>query len=190
MNRQTLFDRMKKLLIISTFLHALSAHGQTAYQANELRQKILSADSIILISHNLTGEFLPKEVESINSNTQQKSVRADSPTLLIDGRLNREIVSELVLLNETDKQTLIKILFGNPHQTQWTPLTCDEPRHSIIIYTGNTVSFVDFCFTCKRVHISDDIDLKKIFIDDHKWKLMENFFKSKGVTKVFNEQEQ
>ena len=116
-----------------------------------------------------------------------KSKELPAPKYFIKGKLNGRIINEQVLLTDTAKLTLTKILVRQVLKKKWTPSTCDQPRHSIIVYKNNKQSYIDICFGCRRVHTSKDIDFSEFYMDEKKWEQLKNFFKNNGLTQVFNE---
>lgn len=171
------------LSFVLTLLLCSTSHGQTNQNIKLLQQKIQLADSVLLISHEITFGFAVTEDKPIGD----KSKELPAPKYFIKGKLNGRIINEQALLTDTAKLTLTKILVRQVLKKKWTPSTCDQPRHSIIVYKNNKQSYIDICFGCRRVHTSKDIDFSEFYMDEKKWEQLKNFFKNNGLTQVFNE---
>ena len=177
-------------LILTTLLYCTS-RGQTQNDRSLLLQKIQSADSVVLISHQTTAEYGGKIVPDWDIRNTSMSLsrwhelHPPLPSYLIAGKLNRAIIKESLSLNESDRTNLSEILLRNVFLERITFLKCDEPRHSIIIYHGREESYIDICFGCKRIHTSKDIDFSEFYMDERKWTELKYFFKKSGLTKLF-----
>lgn len=55
--------RIHLSILSFSFLLFATTKGQSSEKIKQVQQKVLSADSVVLISHLLTAEFAPKIVE-------------------------------------------------------------------------------------------------------------------------------
>ena len=81
-------------ILLSAFLNAT---GQTPENIKQLQQKILSADSIVLISHVLTVEFAPKIVHDYDiTKTKKRTIKKEHsyPKFLKNGKINPSIIKQ------------------------------------------------------------------------------------------------
>jgi hypothetical protein len=168
-----------------------TTHGQTNEHIKSLQQKIQLADSVVLISHELTAEYGIKIVpywdkRDVSMNLKKWN-KLHPPLLkyLYKGKLNRKIIKESLALTTSNKISLSNILFRQVLLKSFNPSNCDEPRHSIMIYKDNKESYIDICFGCRRINTSKDIDFSEFYIDEKKWNDLEDFFKINGLTKLF-----
>lgn len=195
MRQQTKYSTNIILCFVLTFLLYSTSHGQTRENIKLLKQKIQSADSVVLISHEVTLEYgvriVPDWDKRDTSMNLQKWSKLHPPLLkyLDKGKLNRKIIKESLSLTDSIKIKLSNILFRQVLLKKFNPTTCDEPRHSIIIYKNNKESYIDICFGCRRIHTSKDIDFSEFYMDEKKWTELEDFFKTNGLTKLFVERE-
>jgi hypothetical protein len=184
---------MKKTFsILSILLIALSLQAQTTNAINKVKQKILEADSVVLISHILTREFAPKIKRDYEKGTKKvnykkwNSLYPPAPSFLINGKINRKIFVETISLTNSEKNSLINILVKRTTSREIKMIQCDVPRHSIIIYKNNKQSYIDICFGCKRINTSNDIAFSVINMDDEKWEDLQGFFIANGIKKLYN----
>jgi hypothetical protein len=184
---------MKKIfLFLPILLFTLNLNAQNTYAINRLNQKILVADSVVLISHNLTREFAPKIKRDYEKGTKKinykkwNSLYKPAPIFLINGKINRKIIVETISLSNSGKANLINILAKRKMSREVKMMQCDQPRHTIIIYKNNTESYIDICFGCKRINTSNDIKFSVIDMDDEKWEDLQKFFMASGIKKQYN----
>lgn len=181
------------LCIVLTFLLPSPSHAQTNENIRFIKQKIQSADSVVLISHEVTAEYginiVPDWDKGDTSMNFKKWHKQHPPLLkfLDKGKLNRQIIRESLALITTNKTDLSNILLRQVIIKDVNSTKCDEPRHSIIIYRNAKQSYIDICFGCRRIHTSNDIDFSEFYMDEKKWTDLENFFKTNGLTKLFEE---
>ncbi len=155
-----------------------------------LQHQILSADSVVIISHEVTAEFgATEQFYEIDTSMTLDMWKLLHPPLLKyleNGNLNKAIVKESLKLTDSNKINLIRILLRPVILKKLTYLKCNEPRHSVIIYKGIQESYIDICFGCRRIHTSKDIDFAEFYFDDQKWLSLKGFFKTNGLTKLLN----
>jgi hypothetical protein len=184
--------------LLTTFLFDIS-QGQTSENIKLLKQKIQSADSVVIISHEVTAEYgftpeLPdwdKKDTSMNLKKWYELHPPQPPYLkfLEQGKINRKIIIESKTLTSDDQVNLSNILLRQVLIQKINRTTCDEPRHTIIIWKTNIQSYIDICFGCRRIHTSKDINFSESYLDDKKWNDLESFFKTNGLAKLFDNKE-
>jgi len=195
MVEQTKYVNNIILCFALTLLFYSAAQGQTRENIKQFKHKIQSADSVVLISHEVTLEYgfriAPDWDKSDTSMNLQKWNKLNPPLLkyLDKGKLNRNIIVESLSLTDSIKIKLSNILLRQVLLKKFNPTKCDEPRHSIIIYKNNKESYIDICFSCRRIHTSKDIDFSEFYMDEKKWADLVDFFKANGLTKLFIERE-
>ena len=87
---------------------------------------------------------------------------------------------------DTNKNKFIEILTKSPKNENSNKISCDLPQHSIIIYKNGKQSFIDICFMCKKIHVSQDIDFSEKDFDDEKWNQLKVFFQNAGINENYN----
>jgi hypothetical protein len=154
-----------------------------------IKAKLQNADSIILISHILTEEYL-KPIYDWDTRYPSKTSKKNKNELPVShkfiekGRINSAIITESKLVLN-DKDLLIEILTKSPIFENYNKISCDMPQHSIIIYKNGRQSYFDICFRCKKIHTSKDFNFSEIDFDNEKWERLEVFFKKLGVKQFF-----
>jgi hypothetical protein len=154
---------MKSILILIVLLSSF----QLFAQIESIDNKILKADSVILISHKISREY------QYTAPGKSKNF----PTFLLRGNINPKIILSKKRLLKT--QNLIDILHVKDGTYEYIPGNCDEPRNSILIYTKGRLSYIDICFHCQRIHTSED--LKDLVVFDR-----DRFAKTEKLFKSFN----
>lgn len=164
---------MKYFIFLSafTFLAFLSANGQK--DLAELKAKLLSADSVILVSH----ETLRHEIW-IDVNTGK---RVPNPTLIENGEINYKIVNKKIVLNDSAIQRLSKIL-AKPNTDRLVAIGQGfSPHHAVFIFKNGKFSFVHICFSCGTIETSEDIEIDSSDFNSRKWKELKDFFMKLGM---------
>jgi hypothetical protein len=176
---------MKKISsLIPIFLFALSLNAQTT---NDIIQRISQADSVVLISHILTREFGPIiKYDTEVGGKKSKPRSPQRPPFLKNGKINRKIIVEATSLTSAGRLNLITILSRKEILREIKMMQCDLPRHSIIIYKNNKQSYIDICFSCKRINTSKDIEFSEIGFDEEKWEDLQKYFMASGIKKLYN----
>ncbi len=183
---------LKIFSLLQTLLISLNLQAQTTNAINTIIQKILEADSVVLISHNLSREFAPKIKRDYEKGTKKinykkwNSLYPPAPRFLVNGRINRKIFVETISLSNSGKASLINVLGKRRISKEIKMLQCDMPRHSILFYKNNKQSYIDICFGCKRIHTSTDIQFSEADMDDEKWGDLQKFFAANGIKKLYN----
>ena len=190
MNQLRMKSYLSLCIVITMFFYS-TLLGQNKVFDKLLKQNIISADSVIIFSHDVTAEYYSEEapdwnIKDTSMNLEKWKALHPKPTRFFEnGKINRKIVKEYIVLNDSTKSNLISILYKPLQSNKIKIIKCDEPRHTIVIYNKNKESFLDICFTCLRIHTSKDIRFDEYNLDDIKWVELEQFFKTNGLTKFF-----
>lgn len=162
---------MPKPAIIFLLCMGITANVLGQYPSNKLYQKIVQADSVILVSHLITG------MPIVDSKTKRW---LGFQRLVIHNKLNQKIVKERYRLNASEMDTIARILITPNTDREIENIRCFMPHHGIIIYKKGKCAFFDICFTCQHFVTSKDISLSDEL--SHKtWKVLEQFFRVRGL---------
>lgn len=152
---------------------------------------ILSADSVLLISHEETQEFKPRILPdwdsrdtSMNLVKWKKLHPSHTLSFFENGKINRKIIVESASLNDKNRNALVNILAEKDAKEILREIGCDEPRHSIIIYKDGNESYLDICFGCEKIHTSNDIVFDEADMNEKKWFSLKYFFQLNGLTEI------
>jgi len=159
---------MKQFAItVIRLLCMINSYGQKA-----VPNKIISnADSIFIVSHLLTYESL---VVDENGKTRKQRF------LIKNGFLNKSIIKEYVKLSKPEVDTLLAILNIPETASELNAIKCFSPHHGIVIFKNKMVSYIDICFDCLHIAVSNDID-DGFYFSTGTWKKLRTFFKSKKI---------
>ncbi len=171
--------RIDVLIILNVFLHfgfmkicliiIILFVGTSTYCQISLSTKLLQADTVLLISHNMRSRSTNSIVDS--SNKKIKLLE-----LIVNDKLNENMVQERLVLSTKEIYSLSKILtYKYKTQRIGSISGCFDPHHSIIIMKNNKASFIDLCFHCLNYEKSKDI--KDVEIRDDKMLKLYDFFK-------------
>lgn len=170
-------SRVATILALLIFC-LLAAQGQG--RLVHLNSKLLSADSIIIVSHestagvsvidSVTGKYLPH------------------PKLLIKGKLNEQIIHERTTLLDTAVKRLSSIITRPFQDTVIEIGKCFLPHHAIVAFKSNRTSFIDICFGCRRIATSKDIKIVSDDFDNRKWKELIDFFQQYNMRYELSEE--
>jgi hypothetical protein len=151
---------MKSLMSITYIL--LFSSFQLLGQANffSLKTKLLTADSAIIISYESPADSIQGLEYLLNKKDFFTS-----------------IVKKKHFLTKTQLDTLSNILTrGDRILGRKTTTKYFKPRQGILIYRSNLISYIDICFSCKRIETSKDIQFDDFDIGAKKWDDMKRFF--------------
>jgi hypothetical protein len=152
-------------------LKQLNLIGQV--KSNTVKEAILKADTVLLVSHNLTEQ---KIVEDKPGGGVRKS-----PPIVLGGRPNQKIIHETVLLNDVLKNQLISILTQPNNEGEINQIKCFLPHHSILLIKGGKTSYIEICFACQNLVASKGIGISDINYPKVLWTQLEAFFSSQGI---------
>lgn len=181
-----------QLSLILLFLHFSCAYEKNDSVLLSLKKSLQNADSVVLVSHITTIEFASKIMPDWNINDKNMDlekwheVNSPAPPFLINGQINKNIITESITLSKNEVYNLSNIITREYHTDTLVLIKCDNPRHAILLYKKNMLSYIDICFGCRKIHCSSDIKLTEEFFDDQKWDRLENEFKHIGITKEFD----
>ncbi len=174
--------RVHLLILSFSFLFFVTTKGQSSEKIKQVQQKILSADSIVLISHVLTVEFAPKIVRDWDKTKKEPIKKLSAyPTYLKKGKINPAIIKQRKILSRTETAELSQF-FKYEIVEEINQIKCNLPHHSILVYKKNILSYIDLCLDCKHVNTSKDIVLTDGEFTDNKWEKLKLFFKKQGLT--------
>lgn len=162
-------NQMKMLTIISFVM--LTSWSTASAQANTwLRQKLKNADTVLLVSHEVTAGIAI--IDSVGKNIPL-------PKLLIDEKPNYSIFKEQKVLSGAQLDTFINI-FTRPFESRTIEMgKCFMPHHAILIIKNGNTSYVDICFGCQRFDTSKDMQTLYA-LDNRKWTEIYDFFVKLG----------
>jgi hypothetical protein len=138
-----------------------------------LFNKFKTADTILLVSHDLVKGSTDQYVD-INNKT------IPFPELTFDNKPNFKIIKEQVILNDKQKDTLLKIL-ERPFKDSTIKQGCILTHHAIFIIKNGKTSFLNLSFECRSFETSKDLKRIENF-DDRRWDELEAFFRQMGFT--------
>ena len=142
-------------------------------KSKTVKEAILKADTILLVSHNLTEQRI---IEDKNGGRVRKS-----PPIVLRGRPNKKIIHETVLLNANLKRELIIILTQPNNDEETKSMQCFLPHHSILLIKGGKTSYIELCFACRNLSASIGIGITDIKSPTIMWTQLESFFKSQNI---------
>jgi hypothetical protein len=140
----------------------------------QMTKLVEQADSVLLVSHEPTDGYYFMD---------EKTGLATLPPepILIENRLNRKIVKELVVVRGA-KLTQLSALLTRPLVKQNTDVAlCFIPHHSILLFKNGQASYINICFICQRVAASPDIPFTDEDMDRRKWRELKAFIQAYGI---------
>lgn len=162
---------MKRLLIFLVVTCSLTISYSQSDLKNGVKHKLLSADSILITSHEPTAGI--GLVDSLGNNIPL-------PKLLKHNKPNYQIIKECKFLKKPSIDSLVNIL-NRPFKDRIISVgACYIPRQTIFIFKGNRISYVDICFHCRNFETSKDLSNLYPF-DNRKWAELEEFFIRQGI---------
>jgi hypothetical protein len=162
---------MTKVFILFAFLLLqINAYGQL--EKKSVKVSILSADTVLIVSHDLTYS------EIIDRKTGKKAM---SPPVVVNQRSNIDIIHEKVILSDSLKNQLIRILTKPNGNTKYDMARCFLPHHSILLMKSGKTSYIEICFDCKRLDASKTIETSDIHYSKEMWTELKDFFIRSGI---------
>lgn len=147
-----------------------SSFGQkTSDKHLKLNVQLLTADSVFIISHDDTNGWFDNPDGSITP----------LQSLILDGKINRNIVHEIKVVSSGPLKELSKILTSTA--TDVNASSCFSPHHSVVMYKNGDCAYIAFCFQCQRVR-AHGVDFAISDMDDLKWKRLRDFLKNNGLS--------
>jgi hypothetical protein len=155
---------------------------QIANPTSNFAELILSADSIFLIYHSITKEYAPR-IGLFNDKEEIIGFSNDSfPSFLIlPNEVNPGIILDRIKLSDTRRNDVVRILSNDIDIEDIVSLKCDQPRHAILIYHGKKQSYIDVCFSCLKIHTSDNLKFIGHGIPLSKWKWLRELFVNSNI---------
>ena len=139
-------------------------------KSKTVKEAILKADTVLLVSHNLTEQRIIED--KIGGGVRK------SPPIVLRGRPNKKIIHETVLLNGVLKKQLIAILTQPNNDGEINSMKCFLPHHSILLIKGGKTSYIEICFACQNLVASIGIGISDINYPKVLWTQLEAFFSS------------
>ncbi len=168
---------MKKLFFILLFIiECCSVNGQTR-KSQYLEKIILSADTVLIISHDNTGIIMRDD----------ETGRDITPKLVMNGKLNYGIMNEKKVLNDSLRKQLSKVLLLKNQSSKIVMNKCYMPQHAILIIKDSRLSYIDICFGCLKYEVSDDLSFFDIPFDINKWNELYQFFIQNGMEAMYGD---
>ncbi|MBX7227064.1 MAG: hypothetical protein K1X55_13605 [Chitinophagales bacterium] len=128
-----------------------------------------NADSIVIVSHELTSNATAAVLDSFGN-------EMSLPVLLVDGRINEQIIKERVKLNNKEKQQFVDFWRAPPKVNGQG--NCFLPHHTIFAYKNSQLIYLTLCFQCKSYEI-EAVSFQGIGIET--WGKLKKFFKELGL---------
>lgn len=152
---------MKKIycIILLSFI-CLNSYGQSLVK---IKRMFLQADSVILTSHSYSGV--------INDNEDPNDRK-----LVLNGSINSKFIKEQKRITDSSVKYLATFI-TRPFQDKTIEESCFNPHHTIYIFKGKTISYIDICFGCQEILCSEDINFPEEDFDRATWKKLEKFFR-------------
>lgn len=155
------------LLFFASFLNSQNVKGQKIMST--LKKKMITADSIVLVSHIAPPEIYRSGIDNPNDFK-----------LLIKGKVNEKVIKEKKVLNNKLTGTLSNIVSHPFSDSIEEKGMCFIPHHAILIYKSKKISFIDLCFLCQEFETSSDIKIPAGDFDLAIWKSLKLFFRKQG----------
>jgi hypothetical protein len=158
--------------ILILLLTGLSSQGQ---KTPEIKSMITSADTIFLVSHEQTDGII-----IVNEKTGKKS---EPKKVVFNGRPNRKVITQSVILPDTARQTLLKIM--TKQSTDKTVESCNSfvPFHSLLLIKDGKTSLIDISFGCNTfVMVTKKLSTTPIYFGKDNMRQLELFFKNNGIS--------
>ena len=162
---------MKSSLFLTTFFIANIVNVLGQKLQNNVFQKFISADSVILVSHLTTS------IPIVDSITKRW---IGSVKLVGKNKPNYEIIKKSVRLKRNDIDSIATILITANKHTIIQDNSCFIPHHGILIFKKGKCSYFDICFGCRHFVSSKDIRLSDA-LSNKTWNDLEIFFRNRNL---------
>lgn len=149
----------------------LTTDDKPAVSYDRLKECLLSADSVVLLSHHSpnmpikdpkTGKYYPHSIPFIEN-----------------GKINYAMsVQERKQLNKNDMKELADILIL-PAVDDSVASTCFQPRNAVVAFKNGRMSCFDFCFDCYGFSEYGDF-VFDLIMNPEKYKRLYAFYKKHG----------
>jgi hypothetical protein len=160
-----------KALSILVVAYLFSIAGEALCQSLadrylKLQHRLLSADSVLLVSHEDTAGFI------------ENPDGTASPTapLILNGKVNTSIIKERTVLDKKKLTKLSNLLTAKMTKFSEQAAGCFRPHHSIVLIEKGKYSYIELCFQCERLKSSPDIDFSDSELNERKWNKLKQFF--------------
>jgi hypothetical protein len=157
--------------ILILLLTGLMSKGQSI---SELKSMMLSADTILLVSH--------EQADGVVIFNEKNGKKLEPKKVVVNGRPNAGIITKSVILSDTARQTLIQLITRQNTDKTIETCNCFIPFHSVLLIKGGKTSFVDICFGCNTFVIATKkSSTEPIYFGKDNMKELEIFFKDNGI---------
>jgi len=151
-----------KFSFIVYFLVGLPIFNSIGQINISLKSKLLSADSIVLISY---------------SHIQGKGDRK----AILNDQMNLINLKEYISVKKSGTIELASILTTPFKDNRIEEMGCFDPHHTIYIFKKRIISYITVCFECEEIVVSDDLDIPENDFDKATWKKLKSFFRKQGI---------
>ena len=135
-----------------------------------LKKTFYETDTVLLIGH--TGRLYKPP--------GQNDTLPPIPLLVINGKLNTQIIKKQKLLAKGEIDTLLAILSKPVSEDEGATNCVFDPHHSIVIIKNGRISYMDMCLSCHQFDVSQNFPSLPYF-DFAKWDNLDSFFTKIGV---------
>ena len=135
-----------------------------------LKEVLYNADTVLLIGH--TG----RKYKPPGQNDTLPSI----PSLVINEKLNAEIIKKQKVLKKAEIDTLFSILTRLVTENEGGAHCEFDPHHSIVIVKNSKISYMDMCLKCHQFELSQGFPPLPFF-DFTKWDQLDTFFTKTGA---------
>jgi hypothetical protein len=163
---------VKYFTTISFFLFLGFIHTNAQGGLRRLKSKLLSADSVIIVSHENTAA---------GNIIDEKTGDTISGKLLVNGRPNERIIHEKVTLHDSATRKLSRIMARHFQDSVSQVGRCFIPHHAVILFKKGKASFVDLCFGCHSIEATKNIKVTSNDFDSRKWKELIAFYRQHNI---------
>jgi len=164
---------VKQYLIFSSIVLLTQNDSYGQIKTNTVKQAILSADTVLLVSHDLTNQRIVED--NVGGGVRK------SPPIVLRQRPNKKIIRETVLLNHQLRLQVVKILTQPNNDGEIKLMSCFLPHHSILLIKNGKTSSIEICFACQQLVASKGVGLSDIHYPKIMWTQLENLFLSLGI---------
>jgi len=174
----------KTFVSISLLFLIAGVFGQSNKKIADLKKVLQSSDSIVLIKHKTTCDYMPMIISDIEvadtsiDGVKKLKEKRQSCRLLKNGKINSDISINSKVISSEIKLQLIKILTtpklskNNEDEFKNLPLT----TQTIAIYAKNKLQYIDIDFAGKQLFCSQNIHISEKDFDIDKWNKLESIF--------------
>lgn len=158
------------LIFLLSFAGALKVLGQIN---SSFSQKIISADTILLVTHRQTEGSIVRDIKT------GKYVYAD--TVVVNGRPNSKVITESKMLSALQRKKLVSILKQPCPDKSIETCKCFVPFHAILVIKDRFASYIEICFACNSFRTSEK-NASRDYLDKQKQEGLKRLFAAVGLS--------